>query len=45
MACRRKDFYYDTSKNWWSREAPEKPVRVKAGHDSEMFWDFGAEMF
>ncbi len=38
-------FYYDASKNWWSRVGePEKmPVGEPGGPDSEMFWDFGAE--
>jgi alanyl-tRNA synthetase len=36
-------FYYDGSKNWWSRNgAPEKtPVGDPCGPDSEMFYDFG----
>lgn len=36
-------FYYDGSKNWWSRNgAPEKtPIGDPCGPDSEMFYDFG----
>jgi alanyl-tRNA synthetase len=36
-------FYYDGSKNWWSRNgSPEKtPVGDPCGPDSEMFYDFG----
>lgn len=36
-------FYYDGSKNWWSRNgAPETtPVGDPCGPDSEMFFDFG----
>lgn len=36
-------FYYDGSKNWWSRNgSPETtPVGDPCGPDSEMFYDFG----
>ncbi len=36
-------FYYDGSKNWWSRAgAPEKmPTGEIGGPDTEMFYDFG----
>ncbi|MCA9361884.1 alanine--tRNA ligase [Candidatus Kaiserbacteria bacterium] len=36
-------FYYDSSKNWWSRAGkPEKmPVGEIGGPDSEVFYDFG----
>ena len=36
-------FFYDGSKNWWSRNgAPETtPVGDPCGPDSEMFYDFG----
>lgn len=36
-------FYYDSSKNWWSRAGkPEKmPIGEIGGPDSEMFYDFG----
>lgn len=36
-------FYYDGSKNWWSRAGkPEKmPVGEIGGPDTEMFYDFG----
>lgn len=36
-------FYYDASKNWWSRSGkPEKmPVGEIGGPDSEIFYDFG----
>ena len=38
-------FYYDSSKNWWSRNGgPETtPVGDPCGPDSEMFYDFGIE--
>jgi alanyl-tRNA synthetase len=36
-------FYYDASKNWWSRSGkPEKmPAGEPGGPDSEVFYDFG----
>jgi alanyl-tRNA synthetase len=36
-------FYYDASKNWWSRAGvPDKmPIGEPGGPDSEMFYDFG----
>ena len=38
-------FYYDASKNWWSREG--EPARMRDGEpggpDSEVFYDFGTE--
>lgn len=36
-------FYYDSSKNWWSRSGvPEKmPAGEPGGPDSEVFYDFG----
>ncbi|NTU67019.1 MAG: alanine--tRNA ligase [Candidatus Moranbacteria bacterium] len=39
-------FYYDEKKNWWSRAGvPENmPIGEPGGPDSEMFWDFGAEL-
>ena len=38
-------FYYDGSKNWWSRNgSPETtPIGDPCGPDSEMFYDFGTE--
>ncbi len=41
-----KIFYYPESENWWSRVGvPEKmPVGEPGGPDSEMFWDFGADL-
>lgn len=38
-------FYYDSSKNWWSRAGtPEKmPIGEIGGPDSEVFYDFGTE--
>lgn len=38
-------FYYDGSKNWWSRGGNEEktPVGDPCGPDSEMFYDFGTE--
>ncbi len=39
-------FYYDASKNWWSREG--EPANMTEGEpggpDSEVFYDFGAEL-
>jgi len=39
-------FYYDEKKNWWSRTGVpnEMPVGEPGGPDSEIFWDFGAEL-
>jgi len=39
-------FYYDESKNWWSRAATPRamPVGEPGGPDSEVFYDFGAEL-
>ena len=36
-------FYYDGSKNWWSRNGSEAstPVGDPCGPDTEMFYDFG----
>lgn len=36
-------FYYDGSKNWWSRSGNEAntPIGDPCGPDSEMFYDFG----
>jgi alanyl-tRNA synthetase len=36
-------FYYDASKNWWSREGEPGNMRVgePGGPDSEVFYDFG----
>lgn len=36
-------FYYDGSKNWWSRNGNEDntPIGDPCGPDSEMFYDFG----
>lgn len=38
-------FYYDGSKNWWSRAGSEgnTPIGDPAGPDSEVFYDFGTE--
>lgn len=38
-------FYYDASKNWWSRSGkPENmPIGEIGGPDSEVFYDFGTE--
>lgn len=38
-------FYYDSSKNWWSRAGkPENmPVGEIGGPDTEMFYDFGTQ--
>lgn len=39
-------FYYDVEKNWWSRSGVPNnmPLGEPGGPDSEMFWDFGAEL-
>ncbi|MBT5808590.1 alanine--tRNA ligase [Candidatus Uhrbacteria bacterium] len=39
-------FYYDETKNWWSRHGlpANMPVGEPGGPDSEMFWDFGKEL-
>ncbi len=39
-------FYYDEKKNWWSRAGVpgNMPVGEPGGPDSEMFWDFGADL-
>ena len=36
-------FYYDSTKNWWSRSGPPDvmPAREPGGPDSEIFYDFG----
>lgn len=38
-------FYYDASKNWWSREGEPSHMRdgEPGGPDSEVFFDFGTE--
>ncbi|NCO05309.1 MAG: alanine--tRNA ligase [Candidatus Magasanikbacteria bacterium] len=38
-------FYYDETKNWWSRSGVpgNMPVGEPGGPDTEMFWDFGEE--
>lgn len=43
MRSGERIFYYDSSKNWWSRVGrPEKmPVGEIGGPDSEIFYDFG----
>ena len=39
-------FYYDETKNWWSRAGitQNMPVGEPGGPDSEMFWDYGADL-
>ena len=39
-------FYYDETKNWWSRSGAPKdmPVGEIGGPDSEVFYDLGAEL-
>lgn len=39
-------FYYDEKKNWWSRVGVpgNMPVGEPGGPDSEVFYDFGAEL-
>lgn len=43
MNAHERIFYYDASKNWWSRAGkPEKmPIGEIGGPDTEMFYDFG----
>ncbi len=43
MKPNERIFYYDGSKNWWSRNGNEDntPVGDPCGPDSEMFYDFG----
>lgn len=38
-------FYYDVSKNWWSRtgKPEDMPAGEPGGPDSEVFYDFGTE--
>jgi len=38
-------FYYDETKNWWSRNGIKKnmPIAEVGGPDSEIFYDFGTE--
>jgi alanyl-tRNA synthetase len=45
MKVGERIFYYDASKNWWSRAGkPENmPVGEIGGPDSEVFYDFGTE--
>lgn len=39
-------FYYAVEKNWWSRSGvpANMPLGEPGGPDSEIFWDFGAEL-
>jgi len=39
-------FYYGEKKNWWSRSGvpANMPVGEIGGPDTEMFWDFGADL-
>lgn len=39
-------FYYDETRNWWSRSGvpATMPVGEPGGPDSEMFWDFGGHL-
>ncbi len=43
MKSGERIFYYDGSKNWWSRNGNEQntPIGDPCGPDSEMFYDFG----
>ena len=45
MQSGERIFYYDSSKNWWSRSGipAEMPVGEPGGPDSEVFYDFGTE--
>lgn len=39
-------FYYDETKNWWSRAGvpANMPVGEPGGTDTEIFWDFGEQL-
>jgi alanyl-tRNA synthetase len=39
-------FYYDETKNWWSRSGvpANMPVGEPGGPDTEMFWDYGEQL-
>ncbi len=39
-------FYYDEKENWWSRSGVPNnmPIGELGGPDSEIFWDFGADL-
>ncbi len=39
-------FFYPENKNWWSRSGKpaDMPVGEPGGPDSEIFWDFGADL-
>jgi len=39
-------FYYDESKNWWSRAGKPQnmPIGEPGGPDTEMFWDFSEDL-
>lgn len=41
-----KIFYYDETKNWWSRSGvtANMPIGEPGGPSSEMFWDFGEHL-
>jgi len=41
-----KIFYYSEDKNWWSRSGvtDNMPIGEPGGPDSEMYWDFGAQL-
>jgi alanyl-tRNA synthetase len=43
MRAGERIFYYDGSRNWWSRNGDPKhtPIGDPCGPDSEMFYDFG----
>ena len=45
MKAGERIFYYDASKNWWSRsgEPEAMPIGEPGGPDSEVFYDFGEE--
>jgi alanyl-tRNA synthetase len=46
MRPEERIFYYSEKKNWWSRAGvpSNMPVGEPGGPDTEMFWDFGAEL-
>ncbi|MCD5381587.1 MAG: alanine--tRNA ligase [Candidatus Pacebacteria bacterium] len=45
MGAGERIFYYDASKNWWSRagKPADMPVGEIGGPDTEVFYDFGTE--
>lgn len=46
MKAGERIFYYSEKKNWWSRSGVpgNMPVGEPGGPDTEMFWDYGADL-